>query len=166
MSECILIVLPSRLYSTCLSSGDPSVKSDCLAFYSQCTSGSNMTTSSLNCVADVEQCYLDGTKDQQCDSENAQCKNECTRSYSACTCEIQPLSPLMIFTNNFIASGDPSVLSECSSRYESCLGSSKLEPSVVDCVSRTEACYTSGKYTDAECDAQNGKTKIVSHFFG
>lgn len=63
----------------------------------------------------------------------------------------------MMSTNDRLGSGDPSVLSECSSRYESCLGTSKLEPSVVDCVARTEACYTSGKYTDAECDAQNGK---------
>jgi hypothetical protein len=67
-------------------------------------------------------------------------------------------------TNDFVGSGDPSVLSECSSRYESCLGSSKLVPSVVDCVSRTEACYTSGKYTDAECDAQNGKMTTLTHF--
>ncbi|TIA35337.1 hypothetical protein D6C83_06705 [Aureobasidium pullulans] len=51
------------LYSTCLSSGDESVKEGCLSFYSECTSGTgNSTASSLNCVADVEQCYLDGTK--------------------------------------------------------------------------------------------------------
>jgi len=63
------------LYSTCLSSGDESVKEGCLSFYSECTSGTgNSTASSLNCVADVEQCYLDGTKsDSACDSSNAQC---------------------------------------------------------------------------------------------
>lgn len=74
------------MYSTCLSSGDPSVKEGCLAFYSACTSG-NSTTSSLNCVAAVEQCYLDGKSDQECDSENAQCKNECTRARSTCGCK-------------------------------------------------------------------------------
>ncbi|KAG9956948.1 hypothetical protein KCU61_g9450, partial [Aureobasidium melanogenum] len=131
------------MYSTCLSSGDPSVKEGCLAFYSACTSG-NSTTSSLNCVAAVEQCYLDGKSDQECDSENAQCKNECTRARSTCG-----------------SSGDSSITGQCDSQYESCIGSSKLEPSVVDCVSRTEACYTSGKYTDAECDAQNAICKTT-----
>ncbi|KAI5200102.1 hypothetical protein E4T39_05851 [Aureobasidium subglaciale] len=131
------------MYSTCLSSGDESVKDDCLSFYSQCTSGSS-NSSSLNCVADVEQCYLDGTIDQTCDSSNAQCKNACTRDFSACT-----------------SSGDESVTAQCSERYQSCLGSSKLEPSVIDCVSRTEACYTSGKYTDAECDSQSAICKTT-----
>lgn len=70
----------------------------------------------------------------------------------------------MISTNDFIASGDSSISAQCDSVYESCLGTSKLVPSVVDCVSRTEACYTSGKYTDAECDAQNGKMTTLSHF--
>ncbi|KAH0274145.1 hypothetical protein KCU91_g5473, partial [Aureobasidium melanogenum] len=131
------------MYSTCLSSGDPSVKEGCLAFYSACTSG-NSTTSSLNCVAAVEQCYLDGKSDQECDSENAQCKNECTRARSTCG-----------------SSGDSSISAQCDSAYESCLGTSQLKPSIVDCVSRTEACYTSGKYTDAECDAQNAICKTT-----
>ncbi|THX40697.1 hypothetical protein D6D10_03294 [Aureobasidium pullulans] len=134
------------LYSTCLSSGDESVKEGCLSFYSECTSGTgNSTASSLNCVADVEQCYLDGTKsDSACDSSNAQCKNQCTRSYSACT-----------------SSGDPSVTAQCSSQYQSCLGSSKLEKPKVDCVAENDACYLSGKFTDAECDAKNAVCKTV-----
>ncbi|THW49428.1 hypothetical protein D6D21_02442 [Aureobasidium pullulans] len=99
------------LYSTCLSSGDESVKEGCLSFYSECTSGTgNSTASSLNCVADVEQCYLDGTK-----SDNA-------RSFSACT-----------------SSGDPSVTAQCSSQYQSCLGSSKLEKPKVDCVAENDS---------------------------
>lgn len=70
----------------------------------------------------------------------------------------------MIPTNDFIASGDSSISAQCDSMYESCLGTSQLKPSIVDCVSRTEACYTSGKYTDAECDAQNGKMTTPLHF--
>lgn len=151
------------MYSTCLASGDESVKSDCLSFYSECTSGTNATTSSLNCVADVEQCYLDGKEDRICDQMNAQCRNECTRARSACGSKDSSLRFLIACTNVSLGSGDSSISAQCDSQYESCLGSSKLEPSIVDCVSRTEACYTSGKYTDAECDAQNGKTKILSH---
>jgi hypothetical protein len=134
----------SYLATTCQASGDESVKAGCLSFYSDCTSGTNSTTSTLNCVADVEQCYLDGKDDRICDDMNAQCKNQCTRARSACG-----------------SSGDPSVVANCDSQYESCLGSSKLVPSTVDCVARTEACYTSGKYTDAECDAQNAICKTT-----
>ncbi|KAI5238382.1 hypothetical protein E4T43_07453 [Aureobasidium subglaciale] len=133
------------LYSTCLSSGDESVKEGCLAFYSECTSGNGTDTSSLNCVASNEQCYLNGTNsDLECDSLNAQCKNACTRQFSTCT-----------------SSGDSSVDGTCSEYYESCLGSSKLEPSVVDCVSENDSCYLSGKYTDAECDSRNAICKTV-----
>ncbi|THY95953.1 hypothetical protein D6C92_04150 [Aureobasidium pullulans] len=131
------------LYSTCLSSGDESVKEGCLSFYSECTSGTgNSTASSLNCVADVEQCYLNGTDDMVCDSSNAQCKNQCSRSFSACT-----------------SSGDPSVTAQCSSQYQSCLGSSKLEKPEISCVELNDACYLSGKFTDAECDAKNAVCK-------
>jgi hypothetical protein len=132
------------LQSTCLSSGDASVKDQCLSFYQSCTGGSNTTTSALNCVASSESCYLNGTDDNTCDASNAQCKNQCTRAFSTCT-----------------SSGDPSVTEKCEEFYLSCLGSSKLVKPTIDCVARNDACYLSGSFTDAECDSQNAVCKTV-----
>ncbi|THZ19594.1 hypothetical protein D6C91_05063 [Aureobasidium pullulans] len=152
------------LYSTCLSSGDESVKEGCLSFYSECTSGTgNSTASSLNCVADVEQCYLNGTDDMSqdtCLSGNSSSVVEgCNTHYSQClgSADVTPVSPVScveIATNCFLSgddtclsSGDESVKPACQKHYDTCLGATpeaEKAASSINCVQRYTSCFSSG----------------------
>ncbi|THY78069.1 hypothetical protein D6C86_02609 [Aureobasidium pullulans] len=163
----------ARGYDTCNSANDSANNATCLSWYSSCVGAKDLPTLTSSCVSNSEASYLNGTSGDNaqdadlatcksqcgylystclssgdesvkegCLSFYSECKNQCTRSYSACT-----------------SSGDPSVTAQCSSQYQSCLGSSKLEKPKVDCVAENDACYLSGKFTDAECDAKNAVCK-------
>ncbi|THX86069.1 hypothetical protein D6D05_02617 [Aureobasidium pullulans] len=135
----------SNIYNTCNSSGDNSTDAGCLNWYSQCVGATTASSnSSIDCVSQQEQCYLDDSELNQCDADNAQCKDVCSREFSTC-----------------LSTGDDSVKGQCEDFYLSCLGSSKLQKPKVDCVAENDACYLSGEFSDAECDAKNAVCKTV-----
>ncbi|THZ84069.1 hypothetical protein D6C84_04455 [Aureobasidium pullulans] len=142
----------SNIYNTCNSSGDNSTDAGCLNWYSQCVGATTASSnSSIDCVSQQEQCYLDDSELNQCDADNAQSnddigKDVCSREFSTC-----------------LSTGDDSVKGQCEDFYLSCLGSSKLQKPKVDCVAENDACYLSGKFTDAECDAKNASLRVATH---
>ncbi|KAH0172290.1 hypothetical protein KCU67_g1791, partial [Aureobasidium melanogenum] len=129
--------LCSNIYNTCNSSGDNSTDASCLNYYASCVGATTVSNSTVDCISQQEQCYLDGNELNECDAQNAQ--------YLA-TCQ---------------STGDESVKGQCQSNYLSCLGSTKLQEPVINCVAENDACYLSGNYTDAQCDAKNAVCKTV-----
>ncbi|KAH0035523.1 hypothetical protein KCU78_g2036, partial [Aureobasidium melanogenum] len=130
--------LCANLYDTCNSSGNNSTDSSCLNYYSSCIGATTVSNSTVDCISQQEQCYLDGKLSlNECDASNAQ-------SYATC-----------------LSTGDESVKGQCQNNYLSCLGANKLQEPVIDCVAENDACYLSGNYTDAQCDAKNAVCKTV-----
>ncbi|CAD0081786.1 unnamed protein product, partial [Aureobasidium vineae] len=177
----------SMLYSTCLASGDSSVESGCLSFYSECTSGSNSTTSDLDCVADVEKCYLDGKSDQECDSSNAQsetpvspllalpvtnhvsgvqnCRHPsliASLAPSLATLAENSLTPSVMpkMMDTCTSGGNSSSIhAACSTHYQQCLGSYEVSPvSTIDCVKDATDCFIGGD-SSANCSAKTAVCK-------
>ncbi|KAK6006990.1 hypothetical protein QM012_005998 [Aureobasidium pullulans] len=136
--------LCANLYDTCNSSGDNSTDASCLNYYASCVGATTVSNSTVDCISQQEQCYLDGKALNECDASNAQCKDYCANNLATCQ-----------------SSGDDSVKGQCQSNYLSCLGSTKLQEPVINCVAENDACYLSGNYTDAQCDAKNAVCKTV-----
>ncbi|THY59487.1 hypothetical protein D6C97_04065 [Aureobasidium pullulans] len=153
------------LYSTCLSSGDESVKEGCLSFYSECTSGTgNSTASSLNCVADVEQCYLNGTDDMSQDtclsSGDESVKPACQKHYDTClgaTPEAEKAASSINCVQRYTSCFSSGIEENPRRVYNSCLGSiatSLVDYKPLDCAGRSKLCASNGTASN-ECDREN-----------
>lgn len=134
----------ANAFDTCNSSGQNSTDSTCLTYYAGCLGATTVSNSTVDCISQQEQCYLDNNDLNTCDAQNAQCKDYCGNTLATCQ-----------------SSGDESVKGQCQSNYLSCLGSTKLQEPVINCVAENDACYLSGNYTDAQCDAKNAVCKTV-----
>ncbi|KAI9644986.1 hypothetical protein NHQ30_007021 [Ciborinia camelliae] len=111
-------------YSTCLSSGDPTLYAPCLSQYNFClvTAAwtSNVTTTSQDCVSK----YISSTgEDNARDAEAAQCKSACSTSYSTC-----------------LSSGDKSLEAPCLAKYNLCLVDFSFTLRTTDCATSLLSC--------------------------
>ncbi|KAB8291179.1 hypothetical protein EYC80_009867 [Monilinia laxa] len=114
----------STSYSTCLSSGDPSLAAPCLEQYNFCLVtfawSTNTTTTGQDCVSK----YLSAKgDDNERNAVAATCKSACSTSYSTC-----------------LSSGDESLEAPCLNQYNLCLVDFKSTTTTTDCASSYLSC--------------------------
>lgn len=115
----------STSYSTCLSSGDPTLAAPCMEQYNFClvTFAWN-TNATIPTGQDCVSKYMSSTgEDNERNAKNAQCKTACSTSYSTC-----------------LSSGDGSLGAPCLMQYNLCLVDFKSTITTPDCASSYLTC--------------------------
>ncbi|QSZ29878.1 hypothetical protein DSL72_004396 [Monilinia vaccinii-corymbosi] len=124
----------STSYSTCLTSGDQSLKQPCMEQYSQCLVNFNAPTTRPDCAST----YLSCTEPENtCASKLAGCKNTCS-----------------VALDIALSSGDQSVVGLAQKRYQACLASFTAATDAIgkDCVGAYTSCRAGGG-ADNDCGA-------------
>lgn len=137
----------STSYSTCLSSGDESLKAPCLVEYNLCLVDFNSTITTPDCASSLLSC---DDASNTCAANAASCKNTCSVALDICQ-----------------SSGDSALTAPCQKQYESCLVSFTSATAAIgeDCVASFITCRDNGG-ADNTCSSVRFSTysQLISIF--